>query len=54
LPDLAHCDFGLFPALKMKLKGHFETVPDSQRESQVILNSIKKNDFHGDFETWKK
>jgi hypothetical protein len=29
-------------------------VPDSQRESQVILNSIKKNDFHGDFETWKK
>jgi hypothetical protein len=27
LPDLAPCDFALFPKLKVKLKGqHFETV----------------------------
>jgi hypothetical protein len=24
------------------------------RESQVVLNSIKENDFHGAFEEWKK
>jgi hypothetical protein len=39
----------------MKLKGqHFKTVPDIQKESQVILDSIKENDFHGAFEAWKK
>jgi hypothetical protein len=45
-PDLAPCDFALSPKLKMKLKGCFETVSDIQRESQVVLNSIKENDFH--------
>jgi hypothetical protein len=54
-PDLAPCDFALFPKLKMKLKGcRFETVSDIQRESQVVLDSIKENDFHGAFEAWKK
>jgi hypothetical protein len=39
----------------MKLKGqHFETVSDILREAQVILDSIKENDFHGSFEVWKK
>jgi hypothetical protein len=55
LPDLAHCDFALFPKLKMKLKGQrFETVSDIQRELQAVLDSIKENDFHGAFEAWKK
>jgi hypothetical protein len=41
-PDLAPCDFALFPKLKMKLKGWpFETMSDVQRESQAVLNSIK-------------
>jgi transposase len=41
-PDLAPCDFALFPKLKMKLKGRrFETVSDIQRESQAVLDSIK-------------
>jgi hypothetical protein len=54
-PDLALCDFPLFPTLKMKLKGqHFETVSDIQRESQVVLDSIKENDFHSAFVAWKK
>jgi hypothetical protein len=54
-PDLAPCDFALFPKLKIKRKGRrFETVPDIQRESQAVLDSIKKSDFHGDFEAWKK
>jgi transposase len=54
-PDFAPCDFALFSKLKMKLKGRrFVTVSDIQRESQVVLDSIKKNDFHGAFEAWKK
>jgi hypothetical protein len=39
----------------MKLKGRrFETASDIQRESQAVLDSIKKNDFYGAFEVWKK
>jgi hypothetical protein len=54
-PDLALCDFALFPKLKMKLNGRcFETVSDIQRESQVVPDSIKENDFHSAFEAWKK
>jgi hypothetical protein len=53
-PDLAPCDFALFPKLKMKLKGRFETLSDIQRELQVVLDSIKENDFHGAFEAWKE
>jgi hypothetical protein len=47
LPDLCPRDFAFFPKLKMKLKGRFETVSDNQRESQVVLDSIKENYFHG-------
>jgi hypothetical protein len=54
-PDVASCDFALFPKLKMKLKGQrFETVSDIQRELQVVLDSIKENYFHGVFEASKK
>jgi hypothetical protein len=52
--DLAACDFALFPILKMKLKGHFETVSDIQRKLQAVLDSIKENEFHSAFEVWKK
>jgi hypothetical protein len=39
----------------MKLRGQrSETVSDIQRESQVAFDSIKDNDIHGAFETWKK
>jgi hypothetical protein len=54
-PDLAPCDFALFPKLKMKLKGRrFETVSDMQRESQAVPDSIKENHFHSAFEVWRK
>jgi hypothetical protein len=50
-PDLAPCDFALFPKLKMKLKGRrFETVSDIQRKSQGVLDSIQDSDFHSAFE----
>jgi hypothetical protein len=55
LPDLASCNFALFPKLKMKLKERrFETVSDIQRESEAVLDSIKENDYHSAFEAWKK
>jgi hypothetical protein len=54
-PDLAPCDLPLFPKLKMKLKGRrLEMVSNIRRESQVVLNSIKENDFHSAFGAWKK
>jgi hypothetical protein len=54
-PDLAPCDFALFPILKMKLKGRrFETVSDNQRGSRAVLDSIKENDFHGALKRGKK
>jgi transposase len=54
-PDLAPCDFALFLKLKMKLKPrHFETVSDTQRESQMVLNCIQENYFQGAFKVWKK
>jgi hypothetical protein len=44
-PDLAPCDFALFPKLKMKLKGRcFETVSDIQRELEAVLSKGEKND----------
>jgi hypothetical protein len=53
-PDLAPCDFALFPKLKKKLKGRrFETVSDIHRESLAVLDSIKENDFHCAFQAWK-
>jgi hypothetical protein len=54
LARLTTCDFALFPKLKMKPKGYFETVSDIQRESQTVLYSIKENDFHSAFEEWRK
>jgi hypothetical protein len=53
LLDLAPVFF-LFPKLKMKVKGRFETAPETQRELQEVLDSIKKNGSHGAFEVWKK
>jgi hypothetical protein len=55
LPDSAPCDFALFSKLKIEPKGRrFDTVPDIQRESQAVLDSIKENYFHDAFEAWKK
>jgi hypothetical protein len=55
LLDSAPCEFALLPKLKMKLKERrFETVSDTQKELHTVLDSTKKNDFHGAFEAWQK
>jgi hypothetical protein len=45
-PDLAPCDFFLFPKMKIQLKGRrFETIEEIQAESQVVLDRLTKKDF---------
>lgn len=50
-PDLAPCDFFLFPKMKMRLKGRrFNTVEEIQCESQAVLNTVQESDFHAAFQ----
>ncbi len=45
-PDLAPCDFFLFPRLKNELRGHrFRTIPDLQVAVQRTLRNIPPEDF---------
>jgi transposase len=51
-PDLAPCDFFLFPNMKFRLKGrHFDTIEEIQAESQEVLTL---EDFQGCMGSWKK
>ena len=41
-PDLAPCDFFLFPKLKLRMKGRrFNTIEEIQEESQRVSNSTQ-------------
>jgi hypothetical protein len=54
-PDLAPCDFILFPKMKLKLKGrHFGTNEEIQAESQKVLDSVTENDFQEAFQKWRR
>ena len=45
-PNLAPCEFFLFPKLKLQMKGRtFDTTEEIQEESQPVLNTIPKRDF---------
>ncbi len=53
-PDLAPCDFGLLPHLKIKLEnGHFEMVEEIQEKSQVALRAVTKTTFTKIFQQWE-
>lgn len=53
-PDLAPCDFALFPKLKIKLKGRrFDTIEEIQEESLSVLNTLKEHDFQDAFGKWR-
>jgi hypothetical protein len=42
-PDLAPCDFFLFPKMKLKLKGRrFGTIEEIRAESQRVLDTDRK------------
>ncbi|KAG6462424.1 hypothetical protein O3G_MSEX013254 [Manduca sexta] len=54
-PDLAPCDFFLFPKLKRPMKGRrYATIDEIKTASKEELNKIQKNDFLKCFEDWKK
>jgi len=52
-PDLAPCEFFLFPKLKLRMKGRrFDTTEEIQEESQRVLHTIPKREFQGCFQAW--
>jgi len=54
-PDLAPCDFCLFPKLKSKLKGHhFRTMENIQKIVTDELHTLTENDFRSCYDQWKK
>jgi len=54
-PDLAPCDFFLFPKLKTHLKGyHFGTVENVQAAATRALNNISREDFLHCYEEWQQ
>ncbi|UYV65632.1 hypothetical protein LAZ67_3004911 [Cordylochernes scorpioides] len=53
-PDLAPCDFFLFPKLKRPMKGRcYATLDEIKTASKEELKKILKNDFLKYFEDWK-
>ncbi|VEN56661.1 unnamed protein product [Callosobruchus maculatus] len=54
-PDLAPCDFFLFPKLKRPMKGRrYATIEELKTASKEDPNKIRKNDFFKCFEDWKR
>ena len=54
-PDLAPCDFFLFPKMKRTLKGQrFDTIDIIKQKSWQELKAIPKEAFVKCFEEWKK
>ena len=54
-PDLAPCDFFLFPRLKKILTGHrFEATEDIKRNSTKAVLEIPKEEFAKCFQQWQK
>ena len=43
LPDLAHCDFKLFP----KLRGWHETIEEMKEAVTKVIDMLTQEDFHG-------
>ena len=47
-PDLAPCDFCLFPKLKEKLKGCcYETIEKMKEAVTKVIDTLTQEDFHG-------
>jgi histone-lysine N-methyltransferase SETMAR len=54
LPDLAPCDFFLFPKMKLQLKGRrFDRLEEIQWESQNVLGTLQEQDFQHAFQQWQ-
>jgi len=54
-PDLAPCDFFLFPKLKLPLRGtRFESIEAIKQKSARELKAIPESAYKKSFEDWKK
>jgi hypothetical protein len=54
-PDLALCNFFLFPKMKLKLKGRrFGTIDEIQAESQTVFDILIEMDFQESFQTCRR
>ncbi len=50
-PDLALCDFWLFPKLKEKLRGcRYETIEEMKESGTKVIDTLTQEDFHGAFQ----
>ena len=50
-PDLAPCDFWLFPNLKEKLRGcRYETIEEMKEAVTKVFDTLTQEDFHGAFQ----
>jgi hypothetical protein len=49
-PDLAPCDFFLFPKMKLKLKGRrFDSIEENQATLQRVLDTLTDKEFQEGF-----
>ena len=49
-PDLAPCDFWLFPKLKKKLRGcRYETIEEMKEAVTTDIDTLTQVDFYGAF-----
>ena len=47
IPDLAPCDFWLFPKLKEKLRGsRYETIEEMKEAVTKVIDTLTQEDFH--------
>jgi len=53
-PDLAPCDFFLFPKMKLKLKERRFDTTEIQAESQRVLDTLIERDFQEAFQKWRR
>jgi len=54
-PDLAPCDFWLFPKVKMTMKGKcFELIQDIEAATTAQLKTLMKEDFQNCFRKWQQ
>ena len=50
-PDLAPCDFWLFPKLKENLRGcRYETIEEMKETVTKVIDTLTQEDFHGAFQ----
>ena len=53
-PDIAPCNFWLFPKLKQPLKGQrFDDKTTVENNATSVLKAIPKSEFQDYFEKWK-